>query len=223
MKKYTYLLLFAVLLYGCKKECTKKYTFLFPTTITPSSSTVHVGDTLWFESNVPEYILDVTSGGHFRFDSASVSSDFQKFRATVDIYRIDTALLVSSLGDFRYILSKGDVSIYNSQAINTSSLSMKYAPLTKGYSSIKFAFIPQKKGSYIIDLSQYGLQDDYLHHYVEPVNFDDKCEEYIDAVKYWINNKGVHYELLKDSPNLSLKERSQLSIEQRSYCFVVLP
>ena len=91
-------------IYGCpnpnEADCEKHYNFTIPVTISPAKDTFHVGDTIWVESIVENFLVNNLDGSETDLSQLPL-----KFDASVDEYNQNGYVFSSQL--FSYINETG--------------------------------------------------------------------------------------------------------------------
>ncbi len=102
-----------LLLYSCKAPnyCQKSYNFNIPIKIN-IQDTLHIGDTIWISLDMPNQVLDRTTGEYIDW------TNFELFFST-GFSRIDTPSITSGDTDFDLVQDIGKVERVNNSYLQT--------------------------------------------------------------------------------------------------------
>ena len=187
MKKYTicFTVLVLFLLQSCVgKGCHKEYAFNFPMTVTPQD-TFSIGDTIWYEMNLPNEILDRNSGEYIDF------TDF-KLYFTFDIETVDSTTYVQSAQlDFDIVTDIGQFELVTNTFIYadiyTKSINEKH---------FRFGLIPKKSATYTSGINFPGYYFDLEDNSELNLAHPECSEVMITESTRRINNGAVNYHMV---------------------------
>ena len=178
---------------GCIKipqPCTKDYAFEFPVSVTPRDTFI-VGDTIWWEVDIPNEILDRNSGAYIDITNFELFFEFstEKLDSTIPI----TGNGVNHL--FVFVEDKGQM------VQRTSGLSYAYLLTTSIQEKhLRIGCIPTESGTYnggfafpiLYHEKDAGFNNDHLEI------SDPNCRETITPYsKILVNNKDVNYHMME--------------------------
>lgn len=130
----------------CHKPCNEpNYSFETGVKFSPESDSLHVGDTIWITSSIPNPVLDNNSGKAIIYENANwgstlIISDILEFR---DSNR-------GAVADFSYFAKTG--SIYSMSGTDTMNVKqLSYQENISGY-EFKIGIVAGKKGLYILTI-----------------------------------------------------------------------
>ena len=203
------LLLIVVCFTNCQKPCKVAYNFDFPYTISPSSDTISIGDTLTIESIYDSQLLDKNSNEYIQVNDYDFHFDFY-------LTKLDT-LKKFPYEYFNIIVNKGEFNTF------TYSDGHKKKKIIYSYENNKNCFniqlIPNRKGIYYLMTRPYitGVKYDDLHI------TDTECEERVDDFTVTTNaGQDNHFYLLSYSTDPDYKNSSYSDFTKTGgFCFVV--
>jgi len=202
----------------CDKDCNDSvgtYKFVIPVSISPTTDTIRIGDTLTIVSVFENEVLDRTSMKTYLLDS------FLFFPVT-NLFKIDsleTSIAPLDLFDYFIDENKFDYSIASFSDGSKSLTGSNYAYDGNTYSLV-FKLIPRQIGTFFL---QHGCSIDLIDQ-----NFPGYCERNgMKAVTLLNENDGNNLYLLEDSPDPHFSEWILAKPKQRfydlgGYAFVVV-
>ena len=175
------MLLFITLSSCLDRNCYKFYAFEFPLTVTPKD-TFTIGDTIWWEMNVPNQLLDQNTGNYI---------DVTNFELYFDLFvsEIDSTVPIptpSIVNEFIKIVQVGRLEPVNDIAqrlfVKTTSLTEKH---------FRFGLVPTRSATYDVSLNfpniYYDLEGFNQRAFVVA---DPNCREYITQESTIPSNQG---------------------------------
>ena len=190
--KLALLLYLLVSIWGCMKvpePCAKDYAFEFPIIVTPKD-TFTVGDTIWWEMNVPNQLFDTTSGEYIDLTNFEVFFWFAISKLEPNI----TVTGSSHTNLFSFVAELGRVE----QNIGTL-YSVYFLTHTTQDKRFRIGCIPTQVGTYDAVLYFPRLYFDgegLLGEELQVV--DANCKEFItQRSKITINNKELNYHMME--------------------------
>ncbi|WP_264789726.1 hypothetical protein [Aureispira anguillae] len=218
-KIYTLLLsLFLAAACGSKDPgCSIKYGFEFPLSVTPND-VFSVGDTIWYEMDLPNQLLDKNSGNYFDFTNYELFFDLSTSKIDTDVVYGATHLfeIYAEVGKVTKEVSSFVYTHFHFKSINEKQFKIGLIPKKKGCydSSIRLAniFIDKEKNKDLnignTDCWEYLWPDTYAftnngqsNHYI----VDGVCQYYsasdsrlacsVDSVHF---TKGAYAFCVKD-------------------------
>ena len=190
--KLNVLLYLLVGIVGCMKvpqPCSKSYAFEFPISVTPQDTFI-VGDTLWWEMDIPNQLFDTTSGIYVDL------TDFEVF-LWFAISKLEPNITVTGNGHthlFDFVPEVGHV-----EQQNRALYSVYFFTHTTQDKRFKIGCIPTQVGTY--NAAMY-----FPHLYFDGEGFtgeelqivDPNCKEYItQRSKITINDKELNYHMME--------------------------
>lgn len=134
-KIYALFLFLLVLACGSKNRCYINYGFQFPLSVT-LQDTFSIGDTIWYEMNLTNQLLDENSGNYIDL------TDYELFFG-LTIGKIDTDFIHDVNHQFKIHAEKGSVTRETNHFIYTY---LHFKSINEKH--FKVGLIPQKKGCY---------------------------------------------------------------------------
>ncbi|BDS13572.1 hypothetical protein [Aureispira anguillae] len=184
MYKIYVLLLSLFLAAACGSKdpgCSIKYGFEFPLSITPKD-VFSVGDTIWYEMDLPNQLLDKNSGDYFDF------TDYELF-FDLSTSKIDTDFVYGATHLFDIYAEVGKVT----QEVN-SFIYTHFHFKSINEKKFRIGLVPKKKGCYGTSIH---LADIFLNKQEnKDLNIGDtECWEYLWPDTYAFTNDGQcnHY------------------------------
>ena len=179
------------------------YNFFISVSISPSSDTINVGDTLYFISTFPSHLTDAKTGKIINYSNSQpiVSSigfnDFTKFGTLTDS---------CTTKDFLYFPIEGDV--YNDKTLPVywNSNQIRFEEKNENY-NLKIGIIPSRKGMYY-----FGISDPYSNGLIGTKDYNVNSANFF--ITFAHTNQHLHYFEDKYGP-LSENDKG------RVFCFVV--
>ena len=188
--KWTIIILLAGLLYGylgCIQlpPCAKDYAFEFHVSVTPQD-TFTVGDTIWWEMNVPNQMLDQKTGAYVDL------TDFELFFGFL-ISKIDSTEPITGSGHTHLFTPVEDIGRIQ-QHVNTLAYTYFIMESTQD-KRLRLGFIPTEKGSFnstvYFPAYYYNLEQD---QYDQLEIVDSTCRETLTYnSRIIVNNKEINY------------------------------
>jgi hypothetical protein len=153
--------------------------------ISPALDTVSIGDTLWLQSIIPEFLKDQISGEDIQV------SNFD-FNVKMTINRMDIIGTPDAEKEFTYINLKGSIDVVPLSSVILASVHYEYSGINN---ELIAGIVPEEKGLYQIVF--YNLREDLTNVSVSSGN----CSESI-VVEYEMNGNSTdnNYNLLLNSP-----------------------
>ena len=195
MIRYIIIASFFCLAATCAKEerCFHEYSFTFPVSVTVQD-TFSLGDTIWYELDIPNEILDNKNGESIDF------TDFELY-FELDISRLDTNFYITTPQLFDFYIEKGNLS----QGVTGPYLTKYFYTQSIQEKKFKIGVIPKHTGTF---LSQTTLPSKYLSiemdRYDKLLVTDTECHEYMyDESRISINNDSSNYHHVNDKCLLS--------------------
>lgn len=194
MKPLLTLIVSSVLLFSCcpKKDCIKRYTFEFPLETTLKDS-FNLGDTIWYEMNISNKLLDKNTGEFIDMTDFELSFDFS-------FTKLDTTDTNEVTHLFSYYADSGSVAQGSNNSLNIFFQSVQEK-------NFRIGFIPLEKGTYFssIHLAQSILSVDWEFYNKELCTYshpglqitNTTCKETIlNDTRMIINQDSVNYHLV---------------------------
>jgi hypothetical protein len=151
MLKINIIIFLMIGLYSCKRLlCSNQVQYLFyrgNTSVYPNNDSVNVGDTIWFNSTIPEKLKWVTVNGD------SVTEDFSN--ASDMVTNLNMSELIGqndfrgAVDSFEFLPLKGEINPI--PATPGLGKAAQYAKISSSY-VCSFAIVPKKKGIYLIQI-----------------------------------------------------------------------
>lgn len=178
-----------LLIYSCHKStCEQEFNFEFPISITPQD-TFQIGDTIWFEMNLPDNMMNKNTGGYVNWSNFELY--FQQ-----DLTRWDTSLLMQCTYQFDIVESIGIVEQKNNtfqfNYISCKSVKEKH---------FRFGLIPTITGKFLSTIAyplyyyeqeELGVRDPDRMYIT-----DSECRQYFTKNStISINNGMINHQLL---------------------------
>jgi hypothetical protein len=190
MIRYIIIASFFCLAATCVKtpDCGYNYAFIFPVSVT-AQDTFSLGDTIWYELDISNNILDNKTGEYIDFTNFELYFE-------LDISRLDTNFNIFVPHWFDYYVEEGEINQSTSGPFLITFFYTKSIQ-EKGF---KIGVIPRYRGTF---LSQTTLPRRYLSiemdRYDRLAVTDTECDEYIyDESRVSINNDSSNYHHVND-------------------------
>ena len=189
--KLAFLLSFYWNILGCIKmpqPCAKDYAFEFPITVTPQD-TFTVGDTIWWEMNLSNQLLDHSSGEYIDL------TNFELFFG-LGLEAVDSTVPVTGNGQNHWFELVQDVGHITQQQ---STLSYTYIQTASTQDKrFRIGCIPSKRGTFSGEVyfpKYYTRKDHSLREELQIV--DPNCEETLTFnSKIIVNNKDNNHHMI---------------------------
>ena len=190
MIRYIIIASFFCLAATCSKGpgCGYDYSFTFPVSVT-AQDTFSLGDTIWYELDIPNEILDNKTGESIDFTDFELYFNFA-------VSRLDTNLYISVPHWFDYYIKEGEMS----QGVSGPFLITFFKTKTVQEKKFKIGVIPKHTGTF---LSQTTLPSKYLS--IERDRYEilqitnTECYEYMyHESRISINNDSSNYHHVND-------------------------
>ncbi|WP_264789728.1 hypothetical protein [Aureispira anguillae] len=185
-KLYVFLLLFSLVVACGEKHsgCYVEYGFEFPLSVTPKD-VFSIGDTIWYEMDLPNQLLDKNSGDYFDFTGYEL---FFKLSSS----KVDTDFVYNTTHLFDIHAEIGEVTTEINGFVYThfhfKSINEKH---------FKIGLIPKKKGCYDTEISLANIFYDKEEN--NDLNIGDTdCWEYLRPDTYAFTNNGQSNHYLVD-------------------------
>lgn len=190
-----------IILSGCPKPCVEpNYLFAADAQITPDNDSIHIGDTLYLISDVPNQLIDQQTGTLVNYsNSTGVASSLSITSSPVS----DGAHVIDAVVDFNFISIEGR--IYNDKRIPRPDgiQQLEYAEINGNY-VLKVGLIAKKKGNYILGISNGVSNGRKKTNNCEKASFNIKFDNtaqhfylakqwYSDAIDYGYGAQRVYY------------------------------
>lgn len=176
---------------GCIKipqPCAKDYAFDFPVTVTPKDTFI-VGDTIWWEMNIPNQLLDRASGAYIDL------TDFELFFDFI-ISKVDSTEPITGSGQTHLFVPVEDKGkIIQNQGIFAETYFTTVSTQDKQF---RLGYVPTQSGTYFSEVnfpSLYSRKDSDLDDELQIV--DPNCEETLTFLsKIIVNNRDMNYHMV---------------------------
>jgi hypothetical protein len=139
---------------GCPKPCIESnFSFNITSQFTPDKDSIHINDTLYLVSSFPTQLIDQSSGQLIDYSNSTGIG----FTLSVSTLPIGDTLAKDAVFDFNYSSISGR--IYNDRSIPRPDgvQQLGYTEINGSY-ILEVGLIPQKKGNYILGISD-GLSN----------------------------------------------------------------
>lgn len=186
---------------GCHKPCQKNnYRFNGLGMFTPEKDSLQIGDTIWYNSSVPNQLRDNSLNQLIDYSRAT------NFRSQINFNIVSFANpLAGAIDSFVFVQSKG--SIATNPLLPYAAKTVTYNEQNGNY-ELSFGFIAQKKGIYVVTV----------------IDIENSKKDCSDAyINLTVSNANVHIYYLNVIyfPGSPWGNSIPLIIQTHSYCFKV--
>ena len=175
----TMLAIALLFLSSCGAECVKRHSPIMPFAVYPAKDTIHIGDTLWLEAQIPHIMKDFETGDLADYKSVDFNSYFNiQIITDTARYLSDQPYPFYATHNFTLIKSIGDF-------IGDKVCRIDYVNRNDSF-LLKVGFVAQKEGFYRLDLS---YNPGSIAHGPQIIEMgDEHCTHKLNTLCQSINN-----------------------------------